>query len=224
MIFTILNESNNKTNSKKFSDLSGGYSIRFVGSYIDKPKGEVGYLFRRNLSTETLIIGEGVLHFQYQIGDTYYSNIVDNIDTKFDFFINVDYNREKFTYYSKDKVVTYEFKAEIGKIVDGDNYFTFLSDNIHEKTTDKNLLNGELNKLVVYDRILEDHEIKFNLGRTEIMEEESLYANLDTNEKTNFKIFDNSGNGNHGLISEPVKFKHDKIMDFVAKSRPNKYG
>jgi hypothetical protein len=71
---------------------------------------------------------------------------------------------------------------------------------------------------------LEEHEIKFNLGREDIIEENSIFTSLDTSEKTNFKIFDNSGNGNHAFISEPVKFKHDKIMDFVAKSRPNKYG
>jgi hypothetical protein len=218
MIFTIPNESNNKTNSKKFSDLAGGYSIRFIGSYSDKPNNEVGYLFRRNLSTETLIIGDGKLHFQYRVGEQYFSNIVDEISHTFDFFINVDYNRNRFTYYTKDKIVNYDLNVDKESIVADSNYFTFLSDNIYEKTTDKNLLIGDLQKLVMYDRVLEEHEIKFNLGRTDIMEEDSLYANLDTNEKTNFKIFDNSGNGNHGLISEPVKFKHDKIMDFVGKS------
>ncbi|NDB56220.1 hypothetical protein EB169_10375, partial [archaeon] len=90
--------------------------------------------------------------------------------------------------------------------------------------TEKNILNGELGLVVLYDRLLEDHEIKFNLRTTEVLQEDSLFSSLDTSEKTNFKIFDNSGNGNHAFISEPVKFKHDKIMDFVAKSRPNKYG
>ena len=222
MIFYIPYKSSNSTNIKNFSSLNDGYSIRFMGGY-DKQK-PFGYLYRRNLSSETLIIDDGKLHFQYKTGDEYVSNIVNDIGDTFDFFVKIDYRRQKFIYINSDKKIVYEFKPDYPSVVNEDNYFTFISDNVHEKTTDKNILNGYLDKLVIYDRLLEDHEIKFNLGRKEIIEEESLFSNLDTNEKTNFKIFDNSGNGNHAFISEPVKFKHDKIMDFVAKSRPNKYG
>jgi hypothetical protein len=222
MIFTIQNESNNKTNTKKFTDLVAGYSIRFTGSHNCTKK--VGYLYRRNLSTETLIISEDKLHFQFQDLGTYHSYIVDDIGNEFDFFINIDYKRHKFTYFNGDKVVSFDFKPDYPKVVDENNYFTFLADNIHEKTTDENLLEGELSRLVIYDRPLEPHEISFNLKRDVVLEEEGIYTSLDMETKTNFKIFDNSGNGNHGLISEPVKFKHDKIMDFVSKARPNKYG
>jgi hypothetical protein len=222
MIFTIPNESNNKTNSKKFTELASGYSIRFTGSHNCTKK--VGYLYRRNLSTETLIISEDKLHFQFQDLGTYYSYIVDDIGNEFDFFINIDYKRHKFTYFNGDKIVNYDFKPDYPKVVDENNYFTFLADNIHEKTTDDNILEGELSRLVIYDRPLEHHEISFNLKRDVVLEEEGIYTSLDMGTKTNFKIFDNSGNGNHGLISEPVKFKHDKIMDFVSKARPNKYG
>lgn len=222
MIFTILNESSNKTNLKKFENLSEGYSIRFTGSY--KPTKSVGYLYRRNLTSETLIISEEKLHFQYYANEQYYSFIVDDIGETFDFFINLDYNRRKFSYFSNSKNIDYDFEADSIKISSDDNYFTFLADNIHEKTTEKNILDGELSRLVVYDRPLETHEISFNLKRDEVIDEPNIYSHLKLDEKTNFKIFDNSGNGNHGIISEPVKFKHDKIMDFVSKARPNKYG
>jgi len=194
-----------------------------MGGY-DKTK-PFGYLCRRNLSSETLIIDGGKLHFQYKVGEEYFSNIVSDINEQgFDFFIKIDYRRQKFVYVDKKNKIEYDFKPDYPTVIDENNYFTFLSDNVHEKTTDKNILNGYLNRLVIYDRLLEEHEIKFNLGREDIIEENSIFTSLDTSEKTNFKIFDNSGNGNHAFISEPVKFKHDKIMDFVAKSRPNKYG
>lgn len=222
MIFYIPNKSSNSTNVKNFSSLSDGYSIRFIGGY-DKTK-PFGYLYRRNLSSETLIIDGGKLHFQYKFGDEYFSNIIVDINDTFDFFIKIDYKRQKFFYIDNETKIQYEFKVDYPIVIDENNYFTFISDNVHEKTTDKNILNGYLNKLIIYDRLLEDHEIKFNLGRIDILEEDSLFTSLDTSEKTNFKIFDSSGNGNHAFISEPVKFKHDKIMDFVKKSRPNKYG
>ncbi len=223
MIFYIPNKSSNSTNIKNFSSLNDGYSIRFMGGY-DKTK-PFGYLYRRNLSSETLIIDGGKLHFQYKVGEEYFSNIVSDINEQgFDFFIKIDYRRQKFVYVDKKNKIEYDFKPDYPTVIDDNNYFTFLSDNVHEKTTDKNILNGYLNRLVIYDRLLEEHEIKFNLGREDIIEENSIFTSLDTSEKTNFKIFDNSGNGNHAFISEPVKFKHDKIMDCVAKSRPNKYG
>jgi len=223
MIFYIPNKSSNSTNIKNFSSLNDGYSIRFMGGY-DKTK-PFGYLYRRNLSSETLIIDGGKLHFQYKVGEEYFSNIVSDINEQgFDFFIKIDYRRQKFVYVDTKSKIEYDFKPEYPTVIDENNYFTFLSDNVHEKTTDKNILNGYLNRLVIYDRLLEEHEIKFNLGREDIIEENSIFTSLDTSEKTNFKIFDNSGNGNHAFISEPVKFKHNKIMDFVAKSRPNKYG
>lgn len=222
MIFTILNESSNKTNFKKFENLYEGYSIRFTGSY--RKTKEVGYLYRRNLTTETLIISDDKLHFQYYDNEKYHSFIVDDINETFDFFINLDYKRRKFSYYNGTKTVDYDFTADVNKIANEDNYFTFLADNIHEKTTDKNILDGELSKLVIYDRPLEQHELSFNIKREEVIDEPNIYCYLNMSEKTNFKIFDNSGNGNHGIISEEVKFKHDKIMDFVSKARPNKYG
>lgn len=222
MIFYLPYKSPNSTNLKNFSSLNDGYSIRFIGGY--NPETTFGYLFRRNLSSETLIINENKLHFQYKIGEEYFSNIVADISEQFDFFIQIDYKQNKFTYIDAEKKVKYKFKTEDELVQSEDNYFTFIADNVHEKTNEKNILDGYLNKVIIYDRLLEEHEIKFNLNRTEILEEDSVFSCLDTSEKTNFKIFDNSGNGNHAFISEPVKFKHDKIMEFVAKSRPNKYG
>lgn len=222
MIFYIPNKSTNNTNVKNFSSINDGYSLRLKGRYDnEKP---FGYLFRRNLSSETLIIDGGKLHFQYKVGEEYFSNIICDINKSFDFFIRINNRKQKFIYTDLNTETEYEFKCDFENVVKEDNYFTFLSDNVHEKTTEKNILNGELELVVLYDRLLEHHEIKFNLKTTEVLQEDSLFSSLDTSEKTNFKIFDNSGNGNHAFISEPVKFKHDKIMDFVAKSRPNKYG
>ena len=222
MIFYIQNKSTNNTNVKNFSSINDGYSLRLKGRYDnEKP---FGYLFRRNLSSETLIIDGGKLHFQYKVGEEYFSNIICDINKSFDFFIRINNRKQKFIYTDLNTETEYEFKCDFENVVKEDNYFTFLSDNVHEKTTEKNILNGELELVVLYDRLLENHEIKFNLKTTEVLQEDSLFSSLDTSEKTNFKIFDNSGNGNHAFISEPVKFKHDKIMDFVAKSRPNKYG
>jgi hypothetical protein len=222
MIFYIPNKSTNNTNVKNFSSLNDGYSLRLKGSYnIEKP---FGYLFRRNSSSETLIIEGGKLHFQYKFGDEYFSNILCEVGDSFDFFIRVNNRKEKFIYTDLNGEIEYDFKCDFQNVVKEDNYFTFLSDNVYEKTTDKNILNGNLDLVVIYDRLLEPHEISFNLKTKEVLQEDSLFSCLDTTEKTNFKIFDNSGNGNHAFISEPVKFKHDKIMDFVAKSRPNKYG
>lgn len=222
MIFYIPNKSTNSTNLKNFTSLNDGYSLRLKGSYdVNKP---FGYLFRRNLSSETLIIEGGKIHFQYKVGDEYFSNIVCDVKETFDFFIRIDNRKQKFVYTDLNTEIGYDFKCDFQNVVKEDNYFTFLSDNVHEKTTEKNILNGNLDLVVLYDRLLETHEINFNLKTSEVLQEDSLFSCLDTSEKTNFKIFDNSGNGNHGFISEPVKFKHDKIMDFVSKSRPNKYG
>ncbi len=222
MIFYIPNKSTNSTNIKNFSSLNDGYSLRLKGSYdSEKP---FGYLFRRNLSSETLIIEGGKIHFQYKVGEEYFSNIVCDVENTFDFFIRIDNRKQTFTYNDLNSEIRYEFKCDFQNVVKEENYFTFLSDNVHEKTTEKNILNGNLSLVVLYDRLLETHEINFNLKTLEVIQEDSLFSCLDTSEKTNFKIFDNSGNGNHAFISEPVKFKHDKIMDFVSKSRPNKYG
>ncbi len=222
MIFYIPNKSTNSTNIKNFSSLNDGYSLRLKGSYdSEKP---FGYLFRRNLSSETLIIEGGKIHFQYKVGEEYFSNIVCDVENSFDFFIRIDNRKQTFTYNDLNSEIRYEFKCDFQNVVKEENYFTFLSDNVHEKTTEKNILNGNLSLVVLYDRLLETHEINFNLKTLEVIQEDSLFSCLDTSEKTNFKIFDNSGNGNHAFISEPVKFKHDKIMDFVSKSRPNKYG
>jgi len=222
MIFYIPNKSTNSTNIKNFSSLNDGYSLRLKGSYdSEKP---LGYLFRRNLSSETLIIEGGKIHFQYKVGEEYFSNIVCDVENSFDFFIRIDNRKQTFTYNDLNSEIHYEFKCDFQNVVKEENYFTFLSDNVHEKTTEKNILNGNLSLVVLYDRLLETHEINFNLKTLEVIQEDSLFSCLDTSEKTNFKIFDNSGNGNHAFISEPVKFKHDKIMDFVSKSRPNKYG
>lgn len=222
MIFYIPNKSTNNTNVKNFSSINDGYSLRLKGRYDnEKP---FGYLFRRNLSSETLIIDESKLHFQYKVGEEYFSNIICDINQTFDFFIRINNRKQKFIYTDLNTEIVYDFKCDFQNVVKEDNYFTFLSDNVHEKTTEKNILNGNLDLVVLYDRLLEQHEIKFNLKTTEVLQEDSLFSSLDTSEKTNFKIFDKSGNGNHAFISEPVKFKHDKIMDFVSKSRPNKYG
>ncbi len=222
MIFYIPNKSTNSTNIKNFSSLNDGYTLRLKGSYdINKP---LGYLFRRNLSSETLIIDGGKIHFQYKVGEEYFSNIVCDVNQTFDFFIRINNRKQKFIYTDLNTEIVYDFKCDFQNVIKEDNYFTFLSDNVHEKTTEKNILNGNLDLVVLYDRLLEIHEINFNLKTLEVLQENSLFSCLDTSEKTNFKIFDNSGNGNHAFISEPVKFKHDKIMDFVSKSRPNKYG
>lgn len=146
MIFYIPYKSSNSTNIKNFTSLNDGYSIRFMGGYDTKKP--FGYLYRRNLSSETLIIDDSKLHFQYKVGEEYFSNIVTDIDTTFDFFVKIDYRRQKFIYIDKTKKVEYEFKPDYPMVIDENNYFTFLSDNVHEKTTDKNILEGYLDNQV----------------------------------------------------------------------------
>ena len=59
MIFYIPYKYSNSTNIKNFTALNDGYSIRFMGGYDTKKP--FGYLYRRNLSSETLIIDDSKL-------------------------------------------------------------------------------------------------------------------------------------------------------------------
>ena len=86
------------------------------------------------------VIGKVILNFQNVTSQ------FNRLGKKAFALINIDDKRHEFTYFNDDKVVSFDFKPDYPKVVDENNYFTFLADNIHEKTTDENLLEGELSR------------------------------------------------------------------------------
>ena len=61
--------------------------------------------------------------------------------------------------------------------------------------------NGEINQILVYDTIVD-------------YTDKNMYINLNFEENSKFKTFDNSGNGNHGILIEDPKYVNKSIDMF----------
>ncbi len=64
--------------------------------------------------------------------------------------------------------------------------------------------NGDVNKIAIFDDAIDSSEMK----------SEKLYSLLDFEKNSKFKTFDESGNGNHGILFEDPEYSSYSINEF----------
>jgi hypothetical protein len=61
--------------------------------------------------------------------------------------------------------------------------------------------NGEINNIIIYDTLVD-------------YTDKNMYINMNFEENSKFKTFDNSGNGNHGILIEDPEYVNKSIDMF----------
>ncbi len=212
--YVVTNETRNKTNTKGLELLNGDF-IFSVEFKFNPPK--------KTTQNEFCILGRAGygMGFFCQLpnqvkwawweennGEITYNDIFADIDctkkttllvTKCDnkFFLQV--NDEP--YDSKEIKGTLYNYSQKNICVGSDNPYSEVEEYCH-------WFNGEI------------YDVKIYHGKYQY--DENMFLWYDFKKSTNFKVFDKSGNGNHGEIFETIDYKEKKNIEFNKVARPAK--
>ena len=216
--FIIERFTNHKTNTKSYEDLKGDFIFEATFKLKDtKLKNKEYCVLSREGYNMGIFIqdfnGENFIKWVWWETDENNEQIYNdlfvhrNLDLTILNTIKVIKKDDVFTMYINDEL--YDTRTIKNKIYDYSDKYVFVgAGNPFCKNNNECWFSGEITDVKVYNT------------SNEIVED--LFLWYDFKKISNFKVFDKSGNGNHGVIFEPIKLKNKKSKEFNKLGRPAK--
>lgn len=201
--YYIPNKTTNNTNTKDYSWIENNFTIIVDFKSNGTIDDEATVITRDGQPMGIFLESPNIVKFVWYTDENKYNDIrftQDDIDQRMSVKVMVS---ESIEMYVNDTLVGSKPK---GNIIDYSGKRLLIGALNPYNNTDQKWFNGEINQIIIYNTLVD-------------YTDKNMYINMDFEENSKFKTFDQSGNGNHGIIIEDPRYV-DKSIDTFNNVAP----
>jgi hypothetical protein len=196
--YYIPNKTKNNTNVKDYSSIENNFTIIADFRLFDFVDNEATIISKDGHPMGLFLELPNIVKFVWYTTRNTYNDvrfIIDDIKQRMNIKVTVS---ESIGLYFNDVLMDSKVK---GDIIDYSEKRLLIGSLYPFNGKNDKWFNGDINNIIIYDTLVD-------------YTDKNMYINMNFEENSKFKTFDNSGNGNHGILIEDPEYVNKSIDMF----------
>jgi hypothetical protein len=196
--YYIPNKTKNNTNVKDYSSIENNFTIIADFRLFDFVDNEATIISKDGYPMGLFLELPNIVKFVWHTTGNTYNDvrfIIDDIKQRMNIKVTVS---ESIGLYFNDVLMDSKVK---GDIIDYSEKRLLIGSLYPFNGKNDKWFNGDINNIIIYDTLVD-------------YTDKNMYINMNFEENSKFKTFDNSGNGNHGILIEDPEYVNKSIDMF----------
>ena len=196
--YYIPNKTKNNTNVKDYSSIENNFTILADFRLFDFIDNEATIISKDGQPMGLFLELPNIVKFVWYTTGNVYNDVrftIDDIKQRMNVKVTVS---ESIDLYFNDVLMDSKVK---GDIIDYSEKRLLIGSLYPFNGENDKWFNGEINNIIIYDTLVD-------------YTDKNMYINMNFEENSKFKTFDNSGNGNHGILIEEPEYINNSIDMF----------